>query len=93
MIEYEGKKICFIDTPGHQLFTSLRSRGAKLTNIAVIVVAADDSVMPQTAESIGHAKDAGVPIIIAVTKIDKAGKNFDQIKQDLAKYEIIPEDR
>lgn len=93
MIEHDGKKICFIDTPGHQLFTNLRARGAKLTNIAVIVVAADDSVMPQTVESIGHAKDAWVPIIIAITKIDKAGKNLDQIKQDLAKYEIISEDR
>ncbi|HCB51909.1 TPA: hypothetical protein DEP21_05095, partial [Patescibacteria group bacterium] len=65
---------------------------AKLTNIAVIVVAADDSVMPQTVESIGHAKAAGVPIIIAITKIDKPGKNIEQIKQDLAKYEVIPED-
>lgn len=87
-----GKKVCFIDTPWHELFTSLRARWAKLTNIAVIVVAADDSVMPQTVESIGHAKEAGVPIIIAITKIDKPGKNIDQIKQDLAKYEIIPED-
>jgi translation initiation factor IF-2 len=93
MVEYDGKKICFIDTPGHQLFTSLRARGAKLTNIAVIVVAADDSVMPQTIESIGHAKEAGVPIIIAVTKIDKPGKNLEQIKQDLAQYQVIPEDR
>ncbi|MEI6426361.1 MAG: translation initiation factor IF-2 N-terminal domain-containing protein, partial [Candidatus Absconditabacteria bacterium] len=93
MVEYDGKKICFIDTPGHQLFTSLRARGAKLTNIAVIVVAADDSVMPQTVESIGHAKEAGVPIIIAITKIDKPGKNIEQIKQDLAQYQIIPEDR
>lgn len=92
VVDYEGKKVCFIDTPGHELFTSLRARGAKLTNIAVIVVAADDSVMPQTIESIGHAKESWVPIIIAVTKIDKPGKNIDQIKQDLAKYEIIPED-
>ena len=93
MVNYGGKKICFIDTPGHELFTSLRARGAKLTNIAVIVVAADDSVMPQTIESIGHAKEAGVPIIIAITKIDKPGKNVDQIKQDLAQYQVIPEDR
>lgn len=93
VVEHDGKKICFIDTPGHELFTSLRARGAKLTNIAVIVVAADDSVMPQTVESIGHAKAAGVPIIVAITKIDKPGKNIEQIKQDLAKYEVIPEDR
>jgi translation initiation factor IF-2 len=71
MVNYNGKQITFIDTPGHELFTSLRARGAKLTNIAVIVVAADDSVMPQTIESINHAKSARVPIIIAVTKIDK----------------------
>ncbi len=93
VVEHDGKQICFIDTPGHELFTSLRARWAKLTNIAVIVVAADDSVMPQTIESIGHAKAAGVPIIVAITKIDKPGKNVDQIKQDLAKYEVIPEDR
>ena len=92
VVEHDGQKICFIDTPGHELFTSLRARGAKLTNIAVIVVAADDSVMPQTVESIGHAKAAGVPIIIAITKIDKPGKNVEQIKQDLAKYEVISED-
>lgn len=93
VVEHNGKQICFIDTPGHELFTSLRARGAKLTNIAVIVVAADDSVMPQTVESIWHAKAAGVPIIVAITKIDKPGKNVEQIKQDLAKYEVIPEDR
>lgn len=93
VVEHDGKKICFIDTPWHELFTSLRARWAKLTNIAVIVVAADDSVMPQTVESIWHAKAAGVPIIIAITKIDKPWKNVDQIKQDLAKYEIVPEDR
>lgn len=93
VVEHDGKQICFIDTPGHELFTSLRARGAKLTNIAVIVVAADDSVMPQTVESIWHAKAAWVPIIVAITKIDKPGKNVDQIKQDLAKYEVIPEDR
>ncbi|MCX6824038.1 MAG: translation initiation factor IF-2 [candidate division SR1 bacterium] len=92
VVEYNGKKICFIDTPGHELFTSLRARGAKLTNIAIIVVAADDSVMPQTIESIGHAKESGVPIIIAITKIDKPGKNLETIKQDLAKYGLIPED-
>lgn len=92
VVEYNGKKICFIDTPGHELFTSLRARWAKLTNIAIIVVAADDSVMPQTIESIWHAKESGVPIIIAITKIDKPGKNLETIKQDLAKYWLVPED-
>lgn len=92
VVEYEGKKICFIDTPGHELFTSLRARWAKLTNIAIIVVAADDSVMPQTIESIWHAKESGVPIIVAITKIDKPGKNLETIKQDLAKHGLTPED-
>ncbi len=92
VVEHDGKKICFIDTPGHELFTSLRARWAKLTNIAIIVIASDDSVMPQTIESIWHAKDSGVPIIVAITKIDKPGKKIDQIKQDLAKYGLIPED-
>ncbi len=93
VVNYNGKEICFIDTPGHELFTSLRARGAKLTNIAIIVVAADDSVMPQTIESIWHAKESGVPIIVAITKIDKPGKNLDQIKQDLAAAGLTPEDR
>ncbi len=92
VVEYNKQKICFIDTPGHELFTSLRARWAKLTNIAVIVVAADDSVMPQTVESIWHAKEAGVPIIVAITKIDKPGKNIENIKQDLAKHWLTPED-
>lgn len=93
VVNYNGKDICFIDTPGHELFTSLRARWAKLTNIAIIVVAADDSVMPQTIESIWHAKESGVPIIVAITKIDKPGKNMDQIKQDLAAAGLTPEDR
>ncbi len=92
MIDYNNKKITFIDTPGHELFTSLRARGAKLTNIAIIVIAADDSVMPQTIESINHAKAAWVPIIIAVTKIDRPGNNMEQIKADVAKYGLTPED-
>jgi len=92
VVEYDNKKICFIDTPGHELFTSLRARGAKLTNIAIIVVAADDSVMPQTIESIGHAKESWVPIIVAITKIDKPWKNIEQIKQDLAKHWLTSED-
>jgi len=91
--EYNDKKITFIDTPWHELFTDLRARWAKLTNVAVIVVAADDSVMPQTIESINHAKSAGVPIIIAITKIDKEGKkNIEQIKTDLSANGITPED-
>ncbi|MCK9466937.1 MAG: translation initiation factor IF-2 [Candidatus Absconditabacterales bacterium] len=91
--ECNGKQITFIDTPGHELFTDLRARGAKLTNVAVIVVAADDSVMPQTIESINHAKSAGVPIIIAITKTDKEGKkNIEQIKTDLSANGITPED-
>ena len=92
MVNYNWKQITFIDTPGHELFTSLRARGAKLTNIAVIVVAADDSVMPQTIESINHAKSAWVPIIIAVTKIDKPWHNLDEIKSDIAKCWLTPED-
>jgi translation initiation factor IF-2 len=92
VVDYGGKKITFIDTPGHELFTSLRARGAKLTNIAIIVVAADDSVMPQTVESINHAKAAGVPIIIAITKIDKPGKKTDQIVADIAAQGLTPEE-
>lgn len=90
--ECNGKKITFIDTPGHELFTDLRARWAKLTNVAVIVVAADDSVMPQTIESINHAKSAWVPIIIGITKIDRPWKNIEQIKTDLASHGITPED-
>lgn len=90
--ECNGKKITFIDTPGHELFTDLRARWAKLTNVAVIVVAADDSVMPQTIESINHAKSAWVPIIIGITKIDKPWKNLEQIKSDLAANGVTPED-
>jgi len=92
VVDYDGKKITFIDTPGHELFTSLRARGAKLTNIAVIVVAADDGLMPQTIESINHAKAASVPIVIAVTKIDKPGVKIDQIKTDIARYGLTSED-
>ncbi len=92
VVEYNGKKITFIDTPGHELFTSLRARWAKLTNIAVIVVAADDSVMPQTIESINHAKAAWVPIIIAITKIDKPGHKRDQIIADIAAQWLTPEE-
>jgi translation initiation factor IF-2 len=92
VVDYNWKKITFIDTPGHELFTSLRARWAKLTNIAVIVVAADDSVMPQTIESINHAKAAWVPIIIAITKIDKPGHKRDQIIADIAAQWLTPEE-
>ena len=93
VVEHDWQKITFIDTPWHELFTSLRARWAKITNVAVIVVAADDSVMPQTVESINHAKQSWVPIIIAITKIDKPWKkNIDQIKSDVAKYWLTPED-
>lgn len=88
----KGKDVCFIDTPGHEAFTAMRARGAQVTDIAIIVVAADDGVMPQTAEAISHAKAAGVPIIIAVNKIDKEGANIDQIKQQLTEHEIVPEE-
>lgn len=91
-IIHNGQKITFIDTPGHALFTSLRSRGAKLTDICIIVVAADDGIKPQTVEAIAHAKDSGVPIIIAITKIDKWIDNTDMIKSQMAEYELIPED-
>ncbi len=85
-IVYNGDKITFIDTPGHQLFTSLRARGAKITNLVIIVVAADDGVKQQTVEAISHAKDAGVPIIVAITKADKGINNLDHIKSQLAEH-------
>jgi len=87
-----GKKITFLDTPGHEAFTAMRARGAKLTDIVIIVVAADDSVMPQTREAINHAQVAGVPIVIAINKIDKPGANPDKIKEELSKENILVED-
>ncbi len=87
-----GQKIVFLDTPGHEAFTAMRARGAHVTDIAVLVVAADDSVKPQTVESISHAKAAGVPIIVAINKIDKPGANPDKVKQDLTEHGILVED-
>ena len=91
-IEVEGKPITFLDTPGHAAFTAMRARGAQLTDIAVLVVAADDGIMPQTVEAINHAKAAGVSIIVAINKMDKPGANPDTIKQELTKYDLVPEE-
>ncbi|CQR47656.1 Translation initiation factor IF-2 [Paraliobacillus sp. PM-2] len=91
-IENNNKKITFLDTPGHAAFTSMRSRGAQVTDIAILVVAADDGVMPQTIEAINHAKAAEVPIIVAVNKMDKEGANPDRVMQELTEHELIPED-
>lgn len=88
----DGQKVTFLDTPGHEAFTSMRARGANATDIAIIVVAADDGLMPQTAEAINHAKAAGVPIIIAINKMDRPGANPDRIKQQLTEFEIVPEE-
>ena len=92
IVEINGQKITFLDTPGHEAFTAMRMRGAKSTDIAVLVVAADDGVMPQTVEAISHAKAAGVEIIVAINKIDKPSANIERVKQELSEYELIPED-
>ena len=92
MVECNGEKITFLDTPGHEAFTAMRMRGANSTDIAILVVAADDGVMPQTVEAISHAKAAGVEIIVAVNKMDKPSANIERVKQELAEYELIPED-
>ncbi|MFQ7307540.1 MAG: translation initiation factor IF-2 [Mediterraneibacter sp.] len=92
VVEINGEKITFLDTPGHEAFTAMRMRGASSTDIAILVVAADDGVMPQTVEAINHAKAAGVEIIVAINKIDKPGANVERVKQELTEYELIPED-
>lgn len=91
-VEAKGKTITFLDTPGHEAFTSMRARGAMVTDIAILVVAADDGIMPQTVEAINHAKAAGIPIIVAANKVDKPGANPDKIMQQLTEYELVPEE-
>ena len=92
MVKINGEPITFLDTPGHEAFTAMRMRGAQATDIAILVVAADDGVMPQTVEAINHAKAAGVEIIVAINKIDRPAANIDKVKQELSEYELIPED-
>ncbi len=91
-VNYNGEKITFIDTPGHEAFTAIRARGAKLTDIAILVVAADDGIMPQTIEAINHIKAAGVPMIVAINKIDKPEANVERIKQQLTEYDVVCEE-
>ena len=92
VVSINGQKITFLDTPGHEAFTAMRMRGAQSTDIAILVVAADDGVMPQTVEAINHAKAAGIEIIVAINKIDKESANIDRVKQELMEYELVPED-
>ena len=92
VVSVNGQKITFLDTPGHEAFTAMRMRGANSTDIAILVVAADDGVMPQTIEAINHAKAAGIEIIVAINKIDKPSANVERVKQELSEYELIPED-
>jgi translation initiation factor IF-2 len=91
-VNINGEKITFLDTPGHEAFTAMRARGAQITDIVILVVAADDGIMPQTAEAINHCKAANVPIVVAINKIDRPGANVDKVKQELSDYGLIPED-
>ena len=91
-VSINGRDITFLDTPGHEAFTSMRARGAQITDVAILIVAADDGVMPQTVEAINHAKAAGIPIIVAINKIDVPGANPEKVKQELMKYELVPEE-
>src|SRR5207247_3727877 len=92
-VEHKGKNIVFIDTPGHEAFTRMRARGAKVTDIVVLVVAADDGVMPQTLEAIDHARAAKVPIIVAINKIDKPEAQLERVKRQLTENSLMPEER
>lgn len=91
-VKVQGRDITFLDTPGHEAFTTMRARGAQVTDIAILVVAADDGIMPQTVEAINHAKAAGVSVIVAINKMDKPGANPEQVKQQLTEYELVPEE-
>ena len=91
-VNLDGREITFLDTPGHEAFTAMRARGAKSTDIAILVVAADDGIMPQTVEAINHAKSAGIDIVVAINKMDKPGANPEQVKTELTKYDLVPEE-
>ncbi|MCD6083225.1 translation initiation factor IF-2 N-terminal domain-containing protein, partial [Candidatus Aerophobetes bacterium] len=91
-VEFQGQRIVFIDTPGHEAFTAMRAHGAQITDIAVLVIAADDGVMPQTVEAINHARAAKVPIIVAINKIDKKEANVERVKKQLIRYDLMPEE-